>query len=130
MPDQLNIFEQDLIGLGTEEAAVWRVIREHKGKDSAIKADTLAWRTSLPEVKAREIVSRLVRASGKLIGSSTGNPPGYYVITDETELRKHIESLRHRGIMCLVRAAALSKTSIEDIFEQGRLELNGDCDGK
>jgi len=123
---QLNIFEQDLTGLDPDEAAVWRVVRERRGRESAVKADAVAWQTRLPEVKVREIISRLVREKGKLIGSSTGNPPGFYVITDEEELRKHIKSLQHRGIMCLVRAAALSKTSVEEIFKQGRLELHGE----
>ena len=124
MTSQLSIFDQDIIGLDAEEAKVWMAIRGRAGKDSAIKADTIAWQTGLPEVKVREIVSRLVRVRGKLIGSSTGNPPGFYVITDAEELKKHIGSLRHRGIMCLVRAAALSKTSIEEIFKQGIIDFN------
>lgn len=125
MTEQFDIFSQDIIGLDDEEAQVWRIIRDHKGKESAIKADTLAWQTRLDGVRVREIVSHLIRDHGKLIGSSTANPPGFYVITDAEELRRHVKSLRHRGIMCLVRAAALSKTSIEEIFRQGRLDVDG-----
>ena len=123
MPDQLDIFNQDLAGLTDEEAEVWRVIRERRGRSAAIKADLVAFRTRMSEVQVREIISHLVRKHGKLIASSTGSPPGFYVITNPDELRAHIRSLRHRGIMCLVRAAALAKTSVEEIFGQAKLEM-------
>lgn len=119
-PDQLNIFQGIL---SDEEFKVWSVVQDHRGKHNAIKADALALATGIEGVKVREIVSHLIKEHGKLIGSSTGNPPGFYVITDNAELQKQIKSLRHRGIMCLVRAAALSKSSIEEIFDQGRLDL-------
>ncbi|MBE7415102.1 MAG: hypothetical protein HS130_07710 [Deltaproteobacteria bacterium] len=120
--DQLDIFQQ---GLSDEEYRVWEIIEAHRGRENAIKADALAWKVGLDGVRVREIVSHLIREHGKLIGSSTGNPPGFYVITDREELERQIRSLRHRGIMCLVRAAALSKSSIEEIFRQGRLDIDG-----
>ncbi len=122
MPDQLNIFQRDL---SDEEYRVWEIIERHQGRENAIKVDALAWQTGIEGVRIREIVSHLVKEHGKLIGSSTGNPPGFYIISDKTELEKQIRSLRHRGIMCLVRAAALSKTSLEEIFKQGRLDIDG-----
>lgn len=122
MPDQLDIFQQCL---SDEEYKIWSEIQQHEGRANAIKVDVLAIRTGIEGVRIREIVSHLVKEHGKLIGSSTGNPPGFYVITDRAELEKQIKSLRHRGIMCLVRAAALSKTSIEEIFRQGRLDIDG-----
>lgn len=123
--NQLDIFRQDFIGLSVEEAAVWEIVRSHPGRESAIRVDTLAFQTRLDEKVVRETVSRLVVKHGKLIASSTGNPPGFYVITDKKELEAHIRSLRHRGIACLIRAAALSKSSVEDIFNQGRLDMKG-----
>lgn len=123
MTEQLDIFRQDVIGLTEEEAAVWQIVKEHKGKALAIKADTLAFRCRMEEVRVREIISRLVVKHGKLIGSNTGSPPGFYLITDEKELEKNVRSLRHRGIMCLVRAAALEKIAVEDMFNQARMEF-------
>jgi len=122
MSNQLNIFQQ---GLSDEEYRVWEIIEQHQGRANAIKADDLAEETKIESVRIREIVSHLVKEHGKLIGSSTGNPPGFYVITDREELERQIRSLRHRGIMCLIRAAALSKSSIEEIFRQGRLDIDG-----
>ena len=125
MTDQFNIFEQEKLkeGLTDEEFAVWRIVSARRGRDKAIKVSQLAWETRLTEQRVREIVSHLVREHKKMIASSTANPPGFYVIKNAEELRTHIRSLRHRGIMCLVRAAELAKTSIEDVFNQGRLEL-------
>jgi len=122
MTGQLDIFKQ---GLADEEFRVWEVVRRHRGPESAIKVSDLAWRTGLKDQRVRELVSDLVVKHGKLIGSRTGNPPGYYIITDRRELEEHVRSLRHRGIACLVRAAALSRQSIEDIFRQGRLDFDG-----
>jgi hypothetical protein len=124
MTDQLDIFNQDLADLDEEEAPVWKIIRGHRGRDSAVKVDQIAWDTKLRGQRVREIVAHLVLEHGKIIGSATSQPPGYYVIIDAEELRAHIKSLRHRGIMCLVRASKLSKQSIEDIFKQGRIEFN------
>jgi hypothetical protein len=124
MTDQLDIFDQDLEGLDDEEAPVWRIIREHRGRGSAIKVDQIAWQTGLKDQRVRETVAHLVIEHGKIIGSATSPPAGYYVIVDAEELRAHIKSLRHRGIMCLVRASKLSQQSIEDIFKQGRIEFN------
>lgn len=116
MTSQLDIFNQDLAGLDEEEAAVWTTLRGRLGRENAIKVDAVAWQTKIDSTRVREVVSH------KLIASATSNPPGFFVISNEEELRRHIRSLRHRGIMCLVRAAALSKTSVEDIFGQARLE--------
>ena len=120
MTEQLNIFKQ---GLTEEEFRVWEVISQRRGRESAIGVSTVAFQTRMTDVQVRSIVSDLVRNHGKLIGSGTGNPPGFYIIEDRKELESHIRSLRHRGIMCMVRAAALSKQSVEDIFGQAKLEL-------
>lgn len=119
MTEQLDIFKQ---GLTDEEFSVWQIIERHKGRENAVKVDSVAWQARLNGKEVREIVNHLIMEHGKLIGSVTGTPPGYYIITNTEELKKHIKSLRHRGIAILSRAAALSKTSIEDIFGQGRLE--------
>lgn len=124
MNSQLDIFGQDLIGLDDEEAAVWSAIRGRLGRESAIKVDVVAWQTKIDPTRVRELVSHLIREHGKLIASATSSPPGFFIISDAEELRKHIRSLRHRGIMCLVRAAALSNTSVEEVFGQARLEID------
>lgn len=123
MNSQLDIFDQDLIGLDDEEAAVWSAIRGRLGRESAIKVDVVAWQTKIDSTRVRELVSHLIREHGKLIASSTSNPPGFFVISNEEELRRHIRSLRHRGVSILYRAARLSRTSVTEIFRQTVLEF-------
>lgn len=125
MTDQTDIFKADLTD---EEYLVWQSIEWRRGRGAAIKADTLAWQVRMDKRKMREIISHLILRHGKLIGSATGAQPGFYIITDPAELEGHIRSLRHRGIMCLVRASALSKQSIEEIFGQARLEMKDEQD--
>lgn len=120
MDEQLNIFKQNLTD---EEFAVWQIIERRKGRENAVSVHQVAWQARLPEKDVREIVSHLVREHHKLIASSTGSPAGFYMIEDQKELESHIRSLRHRGIMCMVRAAALSKTSVDEIFGQAKLEM-------
>lgn len=120
MDEQLNIFKQNLTD---GEFSVWQIIERHKGRDNAVSVNQVAWQARMNEKGVREIVSELVRKHGKLIGSSTGNPPGFYIIEDIKELESHIRSLRHRGISILYRAAQLSRTSITDIFKQTILEF-------
>ena len=120
MTEQLNIFKQ---GLTEEEFRVWEVVSQRRGREAAISVSSVALQARMTDVQVRSIVSAMLRNHGKLIGSATGNPPGFYILADRKELESHIRSLRHRGIMCMVRAAALSKQSIEDVFGQARLEL-------
>lgn len=120
MTEQLDIFRDSLT---EQEGLVWRVIEGHRGKGNPIQVGAIAQQTEMNERVVREVVSHLVNRHGKMIGSSTGNPAGFYVITDREELERHLRSLRHRGILCLVRAAALQKKSLEEIFGQARLEI-------
>lgn len=120
MNDQLDIFATRML---PEEAAVWKAVSQYQGKQNAVKVSAIAFQTRFDERTVRDIVSHLVIRHGKMIGSSTSRPAGLYVITDPEELKAHVDSLKHRGIMCLVRAAALNKSSVEEIFGQARLEL-------
>lgn len=124
MADQLDIFNAAQDGLDMDEKCVWAAIEGHRGKDRAVKVDVVARLTGISGKRVRQIVAHLVNEHGKLIGSSTCNPPGFYIIVDKEELTKQIESLRHRGIMCLKRAAKLGKSSLEEVYKQGKLALD------
>jgi hypothetical protein len=120
MTEQLDIFSSSMTD---DESSVWTVVNRHPGRVNAIKVKAIANQVGFDERTVRDIAAHLVLNHGKVIGSSTGNPAGLYVITDPKELKTHIDSLKHRGIMCFARAAALNRSSIEDIFGQARLEL-------
>ena len=116
---QLNIFEQDLIGLNPEEASVFNVIKTHEGRDRAIKAEVVGFHARMSEVKVRQIIARLVNEHGKPIGSVTGNPPGFYMMVDDDEIKEHAASLRKRGMKILKRAGKVSKMTVKEVFEEG-----------
>lgn len=118
MPEQMTLnFDGPL--LDGEENVVWEAIRTRKGKGNEINGQAIAARSGLEYDRIRELIAHLVTGHHKLIGS---NSRGYYVPVTAEEVSEVTRSLRHRGIMILVRAARLQKTSLEEIFHQGKLE--------
>ncbi len=103
-----------------EEAAVLDVIHGHRGKRSAILGKTIESITGIEYDRLRAVISHLVNDHGYLIAS---NSKGYYVPVTAEEISEATRSLRHRGISILVRAARLQKTSVEEIFNQSRMEF-------
>jgi len=100
-----------------EENMILRLLQ--RGKQNAIKEKALAAATGLPGVEVREKIRHLIMTHGILIASCTH---GFFIAETEEEIRGATKSLRHRGIMILMRAAKLQKISVEDIFHQARIE--------
>jgi predicted transcriptional regulator len=109
--------------LTDEERIVWGVILDHRGKGHEIKGQTIAARIGMEYTTVRATIAHLVNVHHKLIGS---NGRGYYVPVTPAEIAEVTKSLRHRGIMILVRAARLQKTSLVEIFHQASLEFQRD----
>ena len=105
--------------LDSEEQRVVSLLKE--GKENAVCVKTLAGLVGVSDVKLREIVRHLIDEHGYCIGSRTGEPAGYYLITEESEINEVYRSLRHRGISILVRASKLKRISLEEVFGQGLL---------
>ena len=80
----------------------------------------IARRTGIDYTRVRAVIAHLINEHHKLIGS---NGKGYYVPVTPSEVAEVTKSLRHRGIMILVRAAQLQKTSLVDIWNQTYLEF-------
>ncbi len=125
---QFNIFEIDTIDLSNEEKTVYNIIKMHEGRENAIKSKDVSRGSGLAEVKVRKIVSELVRFHRKRIGSITSNPPGFYIIVDDEDLKKQVVALRHRGLTILNRAAALDHTTIDDQFNRAKVEISDEVD--
>jgi hypothetical protein len=119
MAEQMTLNFDNLI-LDREEEAVWMAMQARRGKGNEIGGRDIARKTGLEYDRVREVIAHLVTGHHRLIGS---NSRGYYVPVTAQEVSEVTRSLRHRGIMILVRAARLQKTSLEEIFHQGRLEL-------
>ncbi len=117
---QMNFDRVDEINLTSDEARVWEILRHRRGKDACLLGPTIAERTGIQYTEVRSIISHLVNDHGKLI-ASCGR--GYYIPQTPEEISQATRSLRHRGIMILLRASRLQKLSIDEVYGQGKLEL-------
>jgi hypothetical protein len=104
-----------------EEAAVYCLLQH--GRMTALSARDLADRTGMSDVRVRQTVRSLIMERGILVASAVDDPPGFFIAETPEEIITATRSLRHRGIMILVRAARLQKSSLELVFNQGRLEI-------
>lgn len=107
--------------LTAEEAAVYCLLPY--GRARALSARNLSERTGLSDVQVRQTIRSLIIERGILVASAVDDPPGFFIAETPDEIITATRSLRHRGIMILVRAARLQKASLEMVFNQGRLEL-------
>lgn len=118
MPEQMTL-SFDGPQMTEEQRAVWAYIKDHEGKGKEILGSMIAERTGIDYDTVRAIISHLITKHHKLIGS---NSRGYFVPVTPDEIAEVTKSLRHRGIMILVRAAQLQKTSLVEIWNQTYLE--------
>lgn len=110
--------------LTDEERAVYALLR--RGRARALSARDLANWTGMSGVRIRQTVRDLIMKRGFLVASAVDDPPGFFIAETPDEIITATKSLRHRGIMILVRAARLQKSSLELVFNQGRLEIEGE----
>lgn len=103
-----------------EEMQILRLLQ--RGKQNAIKEKMLVFATGLHGVEVREKIRHLIMEHSVLIASCTR---GFFIAETLDEIQAATKSLRHRGIMILMRAAKLQKISLEEIFHQARLEFTG-----
>jgi len=113
--------------LAPDEQAVYSLLRT--GRDNAISVKDITAETGMSDVAVRQIVRHLIMEHGILIGSSVSDPPGYYIPESIDEAVAATRSLRHGGIMILMRAARLQKSSVRLVFGQGLFEIE-ESDGK
>lgn len=109
------------LALSDEERAIYGLLR--RGRARAISSRDLSERTGLSDKGVRQTIRSLVMERGILLASAVDDPPGFFIAETPDEIITATRSLRHRGIMILVRAARLQKSSLEMVFNQGRLEF-------
>lgn len=115
------------LDLSDEERAVYSLLR--KGRVNARSSRELAERTGFSNVQIRQIARALIIRHGILVASAVDDPPGFFIAETRDEIITATKSLRHRGISILYRAARLQKSSIEIVFNLGRLEFEEEKDG-
>jgi hypothetical protein len=104
-----------------EEEKVWEILRFYRGKDNAVKGAQIAEWTELEYDFVRAIIRHLVNSHDFFIASCA---KGYFIPLTPEENETSNKSLRRRGIRILMRAAKQQKNSLEDIFNQARMEFN------
>lgn len=119
MPEQMPL-DFNAPQMTEEQKKVWETIRVYIGKGHEIPGAAIAEITNIEYDRVRAVIAHLVNHHHKLIGS---NSKGYYVPVTAAEVSEVTKSLRHRGIMILVRAAKLQKTSLVEIWNQTYMEF-------
>jgi|GEM_PF-6173010 len=103
---------------------IWDILKDRKGRNSAITARQLASITSINEREVRSEVATL-RRKGYPIASSTGKPYGYYLPAGANEARECQSQLYSRMREIGITARALdqafgehlpSKQMVLDLF--------------
>jgi len=122
MSSQCDLF--DISTLTVDEWAVWNIVQWHSGRARAICVKKIASHVFLNERYIRSIIKSLIENHHKPIGSSPGNPPGYYLITDRYELRETRTSLFNRAISIMRRIRAYDPERSESVSRiEGQLNL-------
>ena len=118
---QLDIF--DLLSMSTDSQIVSNIIGCRYGKQRAVSVEQIADMTGIPSRTVRDIVKHLIEHHQLRIGSSLGNPPGYYMIVTREEAAQNEKTLRRLGISILTRAAVLKRLTIKEYMSQLQEEL-------
>lgn len=103
------------------ERAIYRCLSH--GRRRAVSVQSIVQATNLNDVAVRETIRHLIMQHNIPIASVTSFPNGFYIIDTPEEVQVTTKSLRNRGIKILQRAAKLQKISLEQVFDQGKLEL-------
>jgi hypothetical protein len=91
-----------------------------------LSARDLSEQTGLSDRQIRDTIRDLIMDRGIVVASAVNDPPGFYIPETPEEIINATAKLVHRGIMILSRAARLRKSSLELVFNQGRLELESE----
>ena len=118
---QLDIFDE--MTMDSESQHVLGLIRRRNGRSEALSVATLSELTGISPRTVRDIVKVLIEKHHIRIGSSLGNPPGYYMIATKEEAEQNERTLRRLGLSILTRAAVLKKLEVRDYLKQFQGEL-------
>ena len=103
------------------ERAIYRCLSH--GRRRAVSVQSIVQATNFNDVAIRETIRHLIMQHNIPIASVTSFPNGFYIIDTPEEVQVTTKSLRNRGIKILQRAAKLQRLSLEQVFDQGKLEL-------
>lgn len=117
------------LDLADDERRVLDVLEGHRGRERAIVSADLARRAGVSERRLRSVLRHLVIAHRVAVGSATGEPAGYYLITSETERRAVRDSLFRRALRVLQRSRAYDRDGVADVLT-GQLVMFDEAGGE
>lgn len=106
------------------EFRVLAILREHRGRQTAIGKAELSTQVGVCERTVRDCIKHLIEEHHEPIGSCSGAPAGYFYINSEAELNLAMHELRTRIIEMAKRMAHLKKNSLADVLGQLAMELS------
>lgn len=110
--------------LTAEEAATLNLLRDRRGRASALSVDDLAAAVDLDGRRVQQIVKHLVEAHQTPIGTNTVEPFGYFWIVTDEERREVRDGLVRRALSTLRRARAYDKSGwVASLVGQAELNL-------
>lgn len=112
------------LGLGDDEARVLAALKLRRGRERAIVSRELAAEAGVDPRRLRTILRHLAIHHLVPVGSATGEPAGYYVITSDDERTRVRDSLLCRALRILERSRAFDRSGMADRYVgQFRLQL-------
>jgi hypothetical protein len=106
------------------EQEVYTILKQHRGRDTAIAMESLANLCRVTTREIQEIVSRLVIVYRIPVGSSSSSArPGFYLIADRAEAQEVYESLKGRALAILKRASVIGRIRRQDLLHEIATEL-------
>ena len=119
---QTDIF--DALSMSTDSQVVCSIIRCRFGKQRAVSVEQIADMTGIPPRTVRDIVKHLIEHHQIRIGSSLGNPPGYYMIATKEEAEQNETELSEKAESVSGDIETLSEASEKLHSETARERLN------
>jgi len=107
-------------GFTKEELLIMEYL-EH-GRGNARPMPYLAERAGIPTRTLQSIIHHLIVDHKKPIGSTSKQPAGYYLVSNEDELDEALVNLRNRAMSTLHRMASLKRVSFDELLGQLRIE--------
>lgn len=105
------------------ERRIMEILRECRGRRFAVGKSQLALRTGIHERTVRELIKHLIEEHGEPIGSTSGEPHGYYLISSAEEQAHAEQELRGRIIELARRLGCLQRNQPAEVLGQILLGL-------
>lgn len=118
---QLSLLPQ--IKMTELQQEILKILLKYQGRKNAIMSDAICLKLRISQRGLCEEIVKLIMLHEIRIGSSTANPPGYFIIITEEDAKYAVEQLMKRIRELSRRAMILRKQTTEDFSMQLMMDL-------